>query len=56
MKIGIPQAIMLAIVCMNLGMSLALHGQEKQGEYNFWVTLIGMALELSLLYAGGFFG
>ena len=57
MKIGIPQAIYLALLLLGLGISLAKHGEYKRAEkYSFWTTLISDGIVLLILYYGGFFG
>lgn len=57
MKIGIPQAIYLALLLLGLGISLAKHGEYKRAEkYSFWTTLISDGIMLLILYYGGFFG
>ena len=52
---GICQIIMLALFFMSFGMSIVLHGKPKTGYYNFGVEFVGWAVQLSLLYFGGFF-
>lgn len=52
---GICQIIYLAIIIFGLGIVLAKHGQPKDEKYNFWIQLLGVAIDLSLLYFGGFF-
>lgn len=55
MKLGIPQLAMLILAFMDLGINLGLHGEERQGEYNFWVALFNVVLHMFILYKGGFF-
>lgn len=43
----------LAIQFISLGIALANHG--KEGRTSFWSALIGVAINLFLLYEGGFF-
>lgn len=50
-----PQIIVIAFVFISLGITLAKHGQE-QGKHNFFISLVGAAIWLSLLWWGGFFG
>lgn len=40
---------------LGLGVCLAKHGQHQEGRYNFWVTLISTAIQMLLLWGGGFF-
>ena len=53
---GFCQILMLCIFAMSLGLNLAKHGEPRTGKYSFWVSLISSAIELSVLYFGGFFG
>lgn len=55
MRLGIPQIIIIAIVLINLGIQLALHGEDYCGKHNFWSALLAAAIELFILYKGGFF-
>jgi len=50
-----PQIIVLVIVFINLLLMANQHGKKKDGEHNFWVSLISQILTLALLYWGGFF-
>lgn len=50
----IPAIIMLSLTGINLLFAAHLHG-TKRPDYNFWVTAIGAALTIGLLYWGGFF-
>lgn len=52
---GICQILMLAIFFMSLGISIAKHGEPRRGYHNFWIEFIAWAIQLSLLYFGGFF-
>ena len=52
---GISQILMLALISLNLLMGAHLHGKEKTGNHNFWVTAISVALYMSILVTGGFF-
>lgn len=45
----------LAIQLLGLGMSLARHGQKKEGTHDFWSHLLGFAIVITLLYMGGVF-
>jgi hypothetical protein len=51
---GVPQICYIVIITLGLGISLAKHG-EPQGDYNFFTTLIGAAIQIGLLILGGFF-
>lgn len=52
---GIPQIIILCLVGINLLLTVHLHGKPREGNNNFWVAGFGAALEIGLLYWGGFF-
>lgn len=51
---GIPQILYIVIITMGLGIALAKHG-EPQGDYNFFNSLFGAAIQVGLLILGGFF-
>lgn len=55
MKLGIPQIVVVAFMFIKLGMHLAKHGDEVRLRYSFWDALIVSAIELFILYKGGFF-
>jgi len=48
-----PQLTLLALIVMALTINLIKHGGTK--KYNFWGALVGVAIQLFLLWAGGFF-
>jgi hypothetical protein len=52
---GISQIIMVVLLALNLLFGAHLHGKEKTGNYNFWITAISVALYATLLITGGFF-
>lgn len=54
MNVGIPEFIWILLSGMSLAMSLFFHGEPK-GNYSFWSTLIALALEFWIVWAGGFF-
>ena len=56
MKIGIPQIIMLFLLAMSLGIDLAKNGEPREGEHKAASGLIAVAIQLILLWWGGFFG
>lgn len=55
MQIGWPQAILLGLVILSLGFTIAKHG-ERQSDYNAFISITGAGIHLGLLYWGGFFG
>ena len=50
-----PQYVYIVLTLIGLGFSLAKHGQPKEENHNFFVSLISTSLIISLLYFGGFF-
>lgn len=47
----------LFLNAMGLGMNLVKHGESKDGEYNFWVTLIATIITTGIVVMairGGF--
>lgn len=53
---GVPQIIMTIMFTINLAVSLVLHGEIKEEKVNFFAVLITSAIEVGILYWGGFFG
>lgn len=56
MEFGLWQIIYVFITGLALGMTAMRHGKPKQGKENFWETLIGVAIQMFIIYMGGFFG
>lgn len=57
-NLGAPQAIMLALGVWNVAYATIHHGQQKTGygvRKNGWIALIGVSLNLAVLWWGGFF-
>jgi hypothetical protein len=52
---GWPQIAVIALTSAGLAISLAKHGEDR-GRFSFPVALLSAAIEIGLLYAGGFFG
>lgn len=52
---GIPQIIMIVLLCLMLIINIANHNKPREGKYNGWDALIGIAIQVSLLTWGGFF-
>lgn len=50
-QLGIPQIIMIALIINSIVVSIVNHGRKSA-----YIVLIGAALEVALLYWGGFFG
>ena len=53
-QLGIPQIIMIALIISSIVISIVNHGKKRE-PYNAYSVLIGAALEVALLYWGGFF-
>lgn len=51
----ICKLIILAVLMMRLGISLALHNQPRQDKFNFWWTLVSTTISVMLLYGAGLF-
>ena len=49
-----PQIIMLVFVALNLIISGHQHGKPKEGKHNLWIGLIGLSIQMWILYSGGF--
>lgn len=56
MKIGIPQIIMLVLLAINLGIHMKKHGEPHLEHYNGWTMFFATAINIALLWWGGFFG
>lgn len=54
MRFGIWQVIFIGIELLGFGIAAAKHGQPK-GNYSVWGTLIGIAIDITILALGGFF-
>ena len=54
-SLHIPQIIILALYCVNIGTHLARHGEPRKDKYNVFYELIGAALGIAILAWGGFF-
>lgn len=50
-----PQIIIVIMYALSLGIEIQRHGEPKHGRENAWVTLVVIAINLGLLYWGGFF-
>ena len=52
---GIPQIIMIVMMCLVLFINVANHNKPREGKYNAWQALVSIAIQISLLTWGGFF-
>ena len=53
---GAPQIIVIIIYAMAIGIEATRHGQPKEGNHNVLTTLISVAINVAILWWGGFFG
>ena len=51
----IASNILLVIVILNIGRSLAQHNQVEVKKHNFWVSLFSAVVQLALFYYAGLF-
>lgn len=51
----IATIVLLVLLVLDLGINLGKHGEPKGGEYNFWITLLSVAIMLYLYYKAGLF-
>ena len=52
---GIPQIIMIVMLCLTLLIHIEKHNKPREDKYNAWNALVGIAIQVSLLTWGGFF-
>lgn len=50
-----PQIVFIVLIAISGTITLLSHGKPK-GDYNFLTWMIAAAIELGVLYWGGFFG
>jgi len=50
----IPQLLILFFMTIGLTTNILKHGEKKNQEYNGWAYLIGAAINILILYYGGF--
>lgn len=55
MNFGLWQIVYLGLMILGIGITLAKHGEPKEGNYNVIVTIISVAIEIAIVAAGGFF-
>lgn len=51
----LPQLIVLFLIVLSLGVSMARHGRKKIGRHSLWWELLDFIMLVGLLYWGGFF-
>ena len=52
---NMAQALYVLLMLSSLLLSAHDHGKPKEGNHNFWYSLIALIITTSLLYWGGFF-
>lgn len=52
---GWPQLTWLTLFMLTAGIYMARHGKPREDFYNLWYFLVGSAINIWILYAGGFF-
>jgi hypothetical protein len=50
-----PQIIMIVLLSINIVIALMKHGEPRNDKYSVWVALINAAINVALLWWGGFF-
>jgi len=50
-----PQIIIICLIVLGVGIDIERHGKPKEGTYNFWLSLFGVAVTVALLWWGGYF-
>ena len=50
-----PIIILLVLQVLSVGINMAKHGEPKTGKYNFFTSLISMAIVWTLFYYAGIF-
>jgi hypothetical protein len=50
-----PQIVMIVVYTLGVAVSLQNHGKPRD-PYNMWYTIIGTAIGVFILWAGGFWG
>lgn len=51
----IPQVLVLMLLALDIGVTLAKHDQPRTDKYNVFVTAFGHVILVALLIWGGFF-
>ena len=48
--------VLIVLMAISAGINIEQHGKPKTGNHSIWIWLVSVALEIGLLYWGGFFG
>ena len=51
-----PQLIWIGFLIVSLCVDGVRHGKPKSGKYDIYSSLVAYAINIALLYWGGFFG
>ena len=51
----LPQLLFVALIVFGDMIHLIRNGEPRDDRYNVWISLLGTAITVSLLYWGGFF-
>ena len=54
--LGAAQIIFLALILVAIVLHGINHGKEREDKYNVWLAMVSAAIEIALLWWGGFFG
>lgn len=54
-QLGAPQIFLLAIYVLNIAVVAAHHGEPREENYDVFISLLALAIQLALLTWGGFF-
>ena len=52
---GTPEITILVFYGLSIALAVVNHGKVREGKYNGFATIALSALEIGLLYWGGFF-
>ena len=55
-EMKIAKILLITLYAISLLISANEHGKPKTGRNSFWTALVGMAIQMGLLWWGGFFG
>ena len=53
---GAPQIIIIVLMALDLLLTACVHGEPREGKYNFHVEFICKAIVAWILWLGGFWG
>ena len=50
-----PQIVFICLLSIHAFVALTKHGQPRDEDYNVFASALAIALEVFILYSGGFF-